>query len=93
MADYGYTVVYDQLSDGGYQVIVPAIPEICTFGRTLDEARAMAQDSIRCFLESALATGEPVPQDVQTATERASTSATSPAAMPGCSTRHGQSSG
>jgi len=40
---------------------VPAIPEICTFGSTIEEAREMAEDAIRCFLESALADNEPVP--------------------------------
>ena len=67
---YSYTVVFERLHDGSYNVIVPAIPEICTFGRTLEEAREMARDAIRCFLESALNTGEPVPQDVESATER-----------------------
>ena len=44
-----------------YNVIVPAIPEICTFGETMQEARAMAHDAIRCYLESALKHGEPNP--------------------------------
>lgn len=74
MAEYGYTVVYEPLREGGYQVVVPAIPEICTFGRTLEEAREMATDAIRCFLESAFQTGEPIPQDVQPATERVAVS-------------------
>jgi predicted RNase H-like HicB family nuclease len=49
------------MEDGGYNVIIPAIPEICTFGATLEEAREMAKDAIRCFLESALKTGESIP--------------------------------
>jgi len=69
VAEYGYTVMYEQLTEGGYQVIVPAMPEIITYGRTLEEAREMAKDAIRCFLQSALKTGEPIPQDVQPATE------------------------
>jgi len=39
-------------------VLVPAIPEICTYGETLEEARQMAVDAIRCFLESAVIMGE-----------------------------------
>jgi hypothetical protein len=35
VADYNYTVYFEPLEEGGYQVIVPAIPEICTFGDTL----------------------------------------------------------
>lgn len=63
-SEYGFTVVFEPLPEGGYGVIVPAIPEITTFGATLDVARAMAKDAIRCFLESALQTGEPIPHDV-----------------------------
>ena len=49
-SEYGYTVVYQRMPEGGYSVVVPAIPEICTFGETLPEARRMAKDAVRCFL-------------------------------------------
>jgi predicted RNase H-like HicB family nuclease len=50
---------------------VPAIPEICTFGATLEEAREMARDAIRCYLESVILTGEPIPADIaEVTTER-----------------------
>jgi predicted RNase H-like HicB family nuclease len=68
---YGYTVVYQRMPEGSYSVLVPAIPEICTFGETLGEARRMAEDAIRCFLESALETGERILQDVEPATKQA----------------------
>jgi predicted RNase H-like HicB family nuclease len=48
MAEYGYNVIYEQLAEGGYQVIVPALSGIVTYGRTLDEAREMARDAIVC---------------------------------------------
>ena len=67
--EYSYTVVYERVPEGGYNVVVPAIPEICTFGSTSHEAREMARDAIRCFLESVRKTGEPIPEDVQPATE------------------------
>ena len=69
MAEYNYTVLFEPLPEGGYQVFVPAMQEICTYGRTLEEAREMAHDAIRCVLESALKTGEPIPQDVVPSTE------------------------
>jgi predicted RNase H-like HicB family nuclease len=59
---YEYTVFFEP-REGGYGVIVLAIPEICTFGETLDEARTMAGDAIRCYLEAALKNGEPIPED------------------------------
>lgn len=45
-------------------MLVPALPEICTYGETLDEAREMARDAIRCYLESAIQTGEQFPVDI-----------------------------
>ena len=70
MKAYNYTVIFQPLPEGGYGVIVPAIPEISSFGDTLAEAREMAHDAIRCFLESAMKTGEPIPKDMEPATER-----------------------
>jgi antitoxin HicB len=69
-ATFNFTVVYEQLSAGGYNVIVPAIPEIITYGETLEEAREMAADALRCFLESAIETGEPIPEEIAPAVEQ-----------------------
>jgi antitoxin HicB len=67
---YSYTVIFERMPEGGYNVVVPAIPEICTFGETREEARKMAEDAIRCYLESAVRTGEDIPADVEPLTER-----------------------
>lgn len=40
VTERGYTMQFDPLPEGGFSVFVPAIPEICTFGETLEEARA-----------------------------------------------------
>lgn len=69
MTQYRYTVFFEP-QEGGYNVIVPAIPEICTFGETLEEARVMAKDAIRCFLESAIKNGEHIPADVEPTKEQ-----------------------
>jgi predicted RNase H-like HicB family nuclease len=53
-AEHGYTVIYERLLEGGYQVIVPALPGIVTYGRTIDEAREMAEDAVRCHLRAVL---------------------------------------
>jgi len=60
--EYPFTVIYEPLKEGGFNVVFPAIPEICTFGRTLKEAREMAKDALRCYLESALKSGELIPR-------------------------------
>lgn len=60
-----FAVVYEPLKEGGFNVIFPAIPEICTFGRTLKEAKEMAKDALRCYLESALKSREIIPKKLQ----------------------------
>ena len=67
---YNYTVIFEPVKEGGYDVVVPAIPEICTFGETLAEAKAMAEEAIRCYIESALKEGEPIPEDREPSVER-----------------------
>lgn len=61
--EYFYTVIYEPVEEGGYQVLVPLLPGLISYGRTLDEAREMARDAIRCYLESLLKRKEKVPQE------------------------------
>jgi antitoxin HicB len=69
LRNYEYTVLFEP-QDGGFNVIVPAIPEICTFGESIAEARQAAQDAIRCYLESAIKNGEPIPVDAKPSQEQ-----------------------
>jgi predicted RNase H-like HicB family nuclease len=55
--DYHCAVYFEPVDEGGYNIIVPAIPEICQFGSTLEDAREMAKDAIRCVIESGLKNG------------------------------------
>jgi predicted RNase H-like HicB family nuclease len=70
VSEYGYTVIFNQLSGDDWQVIVPAFPEIVTHGRDLAEARRMARDAIRLVLEGARARGEQLPAESESITER-----------------------
>lgn len=63
MAEYRYTAYFEPNEEGGYSVVFPAIPEIVTFGRTLAEAKAMANDALRCHLEGLMKDGEPLPEE------------------------------
>jgi antitoxin HicB len=63
MTEYGHTVIYEALAEGGYQVVVPALPGIVTYGPTLEDAREMAQDAIACHLRGLLKDGEEIPKD------------------------------
>jgi predicted RNase H-like HicB family nuclease len=67
MSEHGYRVIYEQLSEGGFQVFVPALPGIVTYGRTLEEAREMARDAIVCHLQGLLKDDEEIPEDPYTA--------------------------
>jgi predicted RNase H-like HicB family nuclease len=60
---YRYTVYFEPQTDGSFAVVFPAFPEIVTFGRTLDEARAMARDALRCHLEGLRKDGEAIPPE------------------------------
>jgi len=64
-----FTVVFDKEEDG-YTAIVPALPGLITAGRTLEEARRMASDAIRCHLESLLKDGEPLPLEQEIGVEK-----------------------
>jgi antitoxin HicB len=67
---YNYTVIFNPPEEGGYDVIIPAIPEICTFGDTIEEAREMAEDAIKCYIESALELNEPIPMEREVSFEK-----------------------
>jgi antitoxin HicB len=61
--DYNYTVLFEPAEEGGYVVTCPVLPGLVTEGNTLDEARAMAADAIRAYLESLHKDGQPIPPD------------------------------
>jgi antitoxin HicB len=61
--EYTYAVVFEPDPEaGGYVVTCPALPGLVTEGDTLEEARAMAADAIRAYLESLRADGLPLPE-------------------------------
>ena len=63
MAEYTYTVFFEPAEDGGFVVTCPALPGLVTEGDTMEEARAMAQDAIRAYIESLRKDSLPVPSD------------------------------
>src|SRR5712691_8147576 len=64
-----FTVVLTPDVTGGYVVTCPALPGLVSEGDTFEEARAMASDAIRGYLESLQKDGEPIPMD-QSITEQ-----------------------
>jgi len=61
---YRYTVLFEPAEEGGYVVVTcPALPGLVTEGDTLEDARAMAADAIRGYLESLAKDGLPIPPE------------------------------
>jgi antitoxin HicB len=56
-------VLYEPAEEGGHVVTCAALPELVTEGETLEEARQMARDAIRAYLESLKKDGMPIPTD------------------------------
>jgi len=48
--------------EGGYVVTFPAIPDLATQGETIEEARTMAEDCLRGYLEVLRESGRPLPE-------------------------------
>ena len=65
MSQYRYTVLFEPAEEGGYVVTCPALPGLVTEGDTLDEARQMARDAIKAYLESLRKDGLPAPADIK----------------------------
>ncbi len=55
-----YQVLLRKEGDGTYTVIVPSLPGCLTFGRTVEEALAMAKEAIEGFVACMIARGEDV---------------------------------
>lgn len=61
-AGKSFTVLLRPEPEGGYSVICPALPGLVTYGATLEEARAMAVDAIRGYIECLCEDEQPIPR-------------------------------
>ncbi len=58
-----YNLVFKPEPEGGYTVVVPSLPGCVTYGKTLEEAKEMAEDAIKGYIASLKKHKEPVPTD------------------------------
>jgi antitoxin HicB len=58
-------IIFRPEPEGGFTVLVPALPGCITFGEDLPHARAMAQEAIELYLESMIADGEEPPIEAE----------------------------
>jgi antitoxin HicB len=59
--EHRFTVILEPLEEGGFNVLVPGLPEVTTFGETEAEALAMAEEAIRLAISYRLDHGEELP--------------------------------
>lgn len=62
--ELSYTLQLRPEPEGGFTVLVPALPEVVTYGVDEAEALAMARDAIELALAVRRDDGEEVPRDV-----------------------------
>lgn len=59
-----YTINLRPEPEGGYTVLVPALPEVVTYGETEEEALRMAHEAIELALEIRRDEGDDIPADI-----------------------------
>ena len=57
-----YYAVFDPAEEGGYNIWFPSFPGCVTFGRTFEEARAMARDVLELWMEELTARKQKIPR-------------------------------
>ena len=63
--DSVYLVILEPQAEGGFTVLVPALPEVVTEGDDEREALANAEEAIRAVLQHRRALGLPIPADAE----------------------------
>ena len=61
-----YKIHLNKEEEGGYTVIVPALPGCITYGENIEEAITMAKEAIELYIEELEDRGEPIPDDNNT---------------------------
>ncbi|MEO8711666.1 MAG: type II toxin-antitoxin system HicB family antitoxin [Parafilimonas sp.] len=63
MAQLTYKIRLQKEPEGGYTVIVPALPGCITYGDNIDHAIEMAKEAVELYLESLSEHGEEIPME------------------------------
>ena len=59
--DLHFQTIFRAEPEGGFTVIVPALPGCVSYGKNLIEARKMAREAISLYLKDMAADGEQIP--------------------------------
>jgi len=63
LKSYSFSVILEPQPDGGFTVLVPALPEVVTEGDTEQQALLNAEEAIRAVLDYRRANGLAIPPD------------------------------
>lgn len=63
MRTFSYRITLRKEPEGGYTVMVPALPGCITYGKTVEEAIEMSKDAISGYVESLIEDGVAVPAE------------------------------
>jgi antitoxin HicB len=66
MTQLTYKIRLQREREGGFTVMVPALPGCITYGTDIDEAIAMAKEAIELYIESLAEHGEEIPTEDNT---------------------------
>lgn len=58
-----YRIILSREPEGGYTVVVPALPGCITYGNSIDEAIEIAKEAIEGYLDILNEQGEEIPDD------------------------------
>ncbi len=62
-SQFQFNVIFRNEAEGGFTVLVPALPGCITYGKNLAEAKRMAEDAIKGYIISLQKRREPIPSD------------------------------
>jgi antitoxin HicB len=62
---YSFSIILEPQQEGGFTVLVPALPEVVTEGDTEQEAVANAEEAIRAILSYRRDHGIAIPSDAR----------------------------
>lgn len=60
-----FTIIFQPEPEGGFTVIVPALPGCITYGKDLEEAKKMVTDAIGGYFASLKKHHEPIPFEAE----------------------------
>lgn len=61
-----YRILLREEPEGGYTVIIPALPGCIAYGDTIEEAIEMAKEAIELYIESLKNHGKEMPSEEET---------------------------